>query len=159
MNAPNMARAVLLICCMTRLAVAYEVQVEPTRYFQQNCSGQSFNMHWNHVVVNVYINVDSIYSVELLGTFTTTSAQQYSGVLVQTEAPSIWASWAGPFLLGTLARSGDAYYIHRRALTGSTWSQLGAWSHPGSYVSPVVLGGAFSSGWSHAVAATVVHGP
>jgi hypothetical protein len=92
------------------------------------------------------------------GTWSNTVSQQYL-TFPQTQAPSVWASWSGDFILGVLERSDNSFAMYRRSLWGSTWTFSAGYGFSGYYISPPVLGGAYSSGWSHAVAATVYYGP
>jgi hypothetical protein len=92
------------------------------------------------------------------GTWSTSLLQQYTNI-PQTQTPSVWASWDGQFLLGTLERGNDSIAIYRRLLNGSVWNPVLNVIRGFSSMSPPMIGGSYSSGWSHAIAGSVVYGP
>lgn len=51
---------------LPRLAIAHGSTVEPTRFAQVTCSGASYNVHWNHTSVPVYLNASTAYGVQYL---------------------------------------------------------------------------------------------
>ncbi|MDB4962909.1 MAG: Matrixin [Myxococcales bacterium] len=59
---------IVLLLGITGSASAHAMQADGTRYSDALCSGQTYNTHWEHGEVVVYINISALNGVQLLHT-------------------------------------------------------------------------------------------